>query len=132
MKSIKPFRATKYVAGDQLLFLKGEQLPDSGLVLEVVGIYDGFTRVRYPSGNLITHKTEALAKHPCVFLMTDASLLDEIATALGGAYSEEGKTQWWNRTRTELGNRTPQQAWDDGERGAVLSLARSLNSGGGT
>ena len=48
-----------------------------------------------------------------------------VELALSGSYTPDGIRAWWQRERSQLGDRTPAQAWDD-DREAVMELARSL------
>jgi uncharacterized protein (DUF2384 family) len=65
-------------------------------------------------------------------------VLARIVGELRGAYNDQGIRRWFERRRTTLDDRTPQEllagAWDpeaDGP-GAVLALARSLNASAAT
>src|SRR3989304_1805044 len=65
-------------------------------------------------------------------------VLARIVGGLRGAYNDQGIRRWFERRRTTLDDRTPQEllagAWDpdaDGP-GAVLAIARSLNASAAT
>jgi len=65
-------------------------------------------------------------------------VLARIVGELRGAYNDQGIRRWFERRRTTLDDRTPQEllagAWDpdaDGP-GAVLAIARSLNASAAT
>lgn len=52
--------------------------------------------------------------------------METINDALRGSYTDAGILAWWNRPRSSLGDRTPIQAWEAGDRDAVRALADPL------
>lgn len=44
---------------------------------------------------------------------------------LEGSYSAQGQAQWWNKARSFLGGKTPNEAWNE-HREAVVHLAEGL------
>jgi hypothetical protein len=64
--------------------------------------------------------------------------LAKVVAELRGAYNDAGVRRWFERPRTQLDGRAPQQLlegnWDPDEDGpqAILSLARGLRAAGGT
>lgn len=43
---------------------------------------------------------------------------------LVGSYDEEGTARWWQRARSALGGKTPQEMWAE-DRARVIALAKS-------